>query len=145
MLSSSKRIMEVPGLRVKPQLWRLTIVSDIDDEFNEGAVSFKDLVSGDWNSAVCANCKCQSAHYDHDHMMRARCKHAFSHEGYSRQTSLRCQLPTLSEMLVLDAAATVYLHSYVGLGLDDSAVSKIAKLPLCHACHWRKQSYVQAS
>jgi hypothetical protein len=61
--------MEVPGSRVTPQLWRLTTVSGIDDEFNAGAVSFKDLVSGDWNSAVFANCKCNSMHYDHDHMM----------------------------------------------------------------------------
>jgi hypothetical protein len=38
-------------------LWRLTNVDGIDSRFNEGAVTFKDLVSGDWNSAVFANCK----------------------------------------------------------------------------------------
>jgi hypothetical protein len=38
-------------------LWRLTTVDGIDARFNEGAVTFRDLLSGDWNSAVLANCK----------------------------------------------------------------------------------------
>jgi hypothetical protein len=57
-------IMEVATPHMTPQLWRMTTVSDIADEFNEGAVSFRDLVSGDWKSAIFANCKCQAMHSD---------------------------------------------------------------------------------
>ena len=52
--------MEAAGSHVPATLLCLTTVSGIADEFNAGAVSFKDLVSGDWNSAVFANCKYQS-------------------------------------------------------------------------------------
>jgi hypothetical protein len=52
--------MKAAGSHVPATLLCLTTVSGIADEFNAGAVSFKDLVSGDWNSAVFANCKYQS-------------------------------------------------------------------------------------
>jgi hypothetical protein len=55
------------GAQAPPKLlWRLTTVDGIDARFNEGTVTFRDLVSGAWNSAVFANCKW-------DHVSLTRC------------------------------------------------------------------------